>query len=179
MKKKSILGIVTIVFAAIFVVYIIFLLIFNSNLEAKGLALRNAPYDKLYRIGVILFHPVVILVTVLVALRAYKKNSNTWHRIIDAVIAAAVFLFVSGYIGVSVMLAYNPWDFPEHEVVKDNKKYLAVVNSFLSVDVDYYDYVDENLRGNKIRISENYGKGGYDPFETSPMPAPKETNYNN
>lgn len=42
---------------------------------------------------------------------------------------------------------------------------VACVNSFLQVRVAYYDYVNCFVRGNQVRISEDYGSGGYDPFE--------------
>jgi len=54
---------------------------------------------------------------------------------------------------------------PEHVVIKDDKKYLAYVNSFLKVDVYYYDYINFFLIGNKLRLHEYYGSGGYDPLD--------------
>ncbi len=53
---------------------------------------------------------------------------------------------------------------PEHVISLDNKKYVAVVKSFLHVDVDYYDYYGPLLMGTKVRIHGDFGKGGYDPF---------------
>ncbi len=53
---------------------------------------------------------------------------------------------------------------PEHTVILDNKKYVAVVSSFLNVDVDYYDYYGPLLMGTKIRVHGYFGNGGYDPF---------------
>lgn len=54
---------------------------------------------------------------------------------------------------------------PEHIVNKDGKKYVAYVRAFTDVNVDYYDYINIFLRGNKKKITEWYGNGGYDPFE--------------
>lgn len=42
---------------------------------------------------------------------------------------------------------------------------VAYVDSFLQVEVKYYDYINPFIRGNKIRIYEDYGSGGFDPFE--------------
>ena len=53
---------------------------------------------------------------------------------------------------------------PEHTTVLDNKKYVAVVSSFLNVDVDYYDYYGFLLMGTKVKVHGYFGKGGYDPF---------------
>lgn len=53
---------------------------------------------------------------------------------------------------------------PEHTTKLDNKTYVAVVSSFLDVDVDYYDYYGPFLMGAKPRVHGYFGKGGYDPF---------------
>lgn len=53
---------------------------------------------------------------------------------------------------------------PEHTTMLDNKKYVAVVSSFLHVDVDYYDYYGFLLMGTKVKIHGYFGKGGFDPF---------------
>jgi hypothetical protein len=59
---------------------------------------------------------------------------------------------------------------PEHIVEKNGKKMVAYVHSFLQVYVDYYDYKNAIVRGTQIRINEDYGNGGYDPFEREKMP---------
>ena len=66
---------------------------------------------------------------------------------------------------------------PEHIIEKENKKMVACVNSFLQVRVAYYDYVNCFVRGNQVRISEDYGSGGYDPFEIDKMPSPQKYIY--
>ncbi len=59
---------------------------------------------------------------------------------------------------------------PEHITTLDNKKYVAVVSSFLHVDVDYYDYYGFFLMGTKVKVHGDFGKGGFDPF-TNPNAA--------
>ena len=54
---------------------------------------------------------------------------------------------------------------PEHIITKDDKKYVAYVIAFKNVKVNYYDYINFFLVGNKIKLEEDYGKGGYDPFD--------------
>lgn len=55
---------------------------------------------------------------------------------------------------------------PEHVVRKeDGKKYVAYVKSFLHVDVYYCNYINPFIVGNKVKIHEYYGNGGYDPFD--------------
>ena len=68
---------------------------------------------------------------------------------------------------------------PEHVIQKDDKKYVAYVKAFLHVDVYYYDYINFFLCGNQLRLHEDYGKGGYDPFDGNhPNSKPIENNDN-
>lgn len=57
---------------------------------------------------------------------------------------------------------------------KDGKKMVARVNSFMKVRVEYYDYINPFVRGNKMKIEEDYGEGGYDPFEEAEKITPKK-----
>lgn len=66
---------------------------------------------------------------------------------------------------------------PEHIIEKENKKMVAYVYSFLQVRVEYYDYVNIFMRGNQLKIEEDYGNGGYDPFERDNVPLPKIYRY--
>ena len=66
---------------------------------------------------------------------------------------------------------------PEHTTTLDNKKYVAVVSSFLHVDVDYYDYYGFLLMGTKVRVHGDFGKGGYDPFDKPNIPDGVEYTY--
>ena len=63
---------------------------------------------------------------------------------------------------------------PEHVVLRDGQKMLAVVNSFLDVTVEYHAYENAFLMGKQTLINEYYGSGGYDPFEREEMPTPQE-----
>lgn len=51
---------------------------------------------------------------------------------------------------------------PEHVVEKDNKRYVAYVNSWLDTDVIYYDYINFFLMGNRKKIVEYYYDVGKD-----------------
>lgn len=67
----------------------------------------------------------------------------------------------------------------EHFVEKDSKKMVACVNSFMTVRVEYYDYINSFVRGSKIKIEEDYGEGGYDPFDSKEQILPKKSIYYN
>lgn len=77
--------------------------------------------------------------------------------IIPIIILALVFLPIIGFVS---LFNYKP----EHVTILDNKKYVAVVSSFINVDVDYYDYYGFLLMGTKVRVHGDFGKGGLDPF---------------
>lgn len=64
---------------------------------------------------------------------------------------------------------------PEHVVQRDGQKMLAVVNSFLDVNVEYHAYRNAFIMGKQTLIYEYYGSGGYDPFEREQRPEPLET----
>ena len=74
----------------------------------------------------------------------------------------ATLIFVSfPFIKIGLLFSYRP----EHTVELDGKKYVAVVRSFLHVDVDYCDYYGPLLMGTKVRVHGDFGEGGFDPFE--------------
>lgn len=52
----------------------------------------------------------------------------------------------------------------EHFVTKDGRRMVAYVDSFMEVEVKYYDYQNYFVRKNRLKIEEDYGSGGYDPF---------------
>lgn len=68
---------------------------------------------------------------------------------------------------------------PEHIVEKNGKQMVACVDSFLQVNVNYYDYVNPFVRENRVKMSEYYGKGGYDPFKLDEMPPVIRSTYYN
>ena len=76
---------------------------------------------------------------------------------IPIIILILIFLPIIGFI---TIFSYKP----EHTTILDDKKYVAVVSSFLRVDVDYYDYYGFLLMGTKVKVHGYFGKGGFDPF---------------
>lgn len=92
--------------------------------------------------------------------RKRSKKVKLAFSIIGIIITIFVLIFWQ-IILLFFALSYSP----EHIIEKNNNKYVAYVNSFLQVDVYYYDYINFFLVGNKVRIREDYGNGGYDPFD--------------
>ena len=94
----------------------------------------------------------------------YKASENKKTIIIFSllyVVCMIIFIIiVMPFISFVSFFCYRP----EHTVILDEKKYVAVVNSFLYVDVDYYDYYGPLLMGTKVRVHGYFGEGGFDPF---------------
>lgn len=124
---------------------------------------------------ILIFLILVQLITVLytIAREKIRKASIRLVSGIGATLVAfsIVFLMIFGF------LAFAFLHQPEHIVEKDGKPMVAYVNSFMEVDVYYYDYVNSFVRGNIIKIGENYGNGGYDPFKKDEMPKVKRYIY--
>jgi hypothetical protein len=76
-------------------------------------------------------------------------------------------------VGFGTIFTHNP----EHVVEKDGETMVAYVDSFLQVEVRYYDYINAIVRGNQRKIYEDYGNGGYDPFERDVMPEARRSIY--
>ena len=99
-------------------------------------------------------------------LQQIYKSTESKKVIITISILSFIFMatliFVSfPFIKIGLLFSYRP----EHTVVLDEKKYVAVVRSFLHVDVDYYDYYGPLLMGTKVRVHGDFGEGDFDPFE--------------
>lgn len=99
-------------------------------------------------------------------LQQIYKSTESKKVIITISILSFIFMatliFVSfPFIKIGLLFSYRP----EHTVVLDGKKYVAVVRSFLHVDVDYYDYYGPLLMGTKVRVHGDFGEGDFDPFE--------------
>lgn len=83
-------------------------------------------------------------------------------------VAAAYFLFQ-----MSLLLFAFSYQ-PEHIVERDGQKQVAVVDSFLHVNVYYHEYKNFLWMGQDVVDAEYYGRGGYDPFTREPKPSPVE-----
>lgn len=125
----------------------------------------------------ILLFSILIQIIIFLHKFIYKNGAKTSTRIL----CRLGILFIILSIGIYIFLGFILYAFtcPEHIVEKDGKKMIASVNSFLEVRVEYYDYINPFIRGNKIRIEEDYGDGGYDPFDLKEEIRPKRITYYN
>lgn len=112
-----------------------------------------------------------ILIQVIVLMYYYTNRNITATVLISFIIGGSMVLYLFGCI-----ISYAFTDV-EHIIEKDGKKMIAYVDSFLQVEVKYYDYINSFIRGNKIRIYEDYGSGGFDPFEKDEILIPIHSTY--
>ncbi len=148
--RKHIL-ISTIIFVIIFVLLTVLLnLVFSVTF-------RRWVYFFIATISFIFF-----IIGIVQTIRNSKKRS-TKILIVCLITLIAIILILLG--PVLFFAGLFIFSVPEHVVEKDGQKYVAEVRSFLDVHVYYYDYINPLMRGNKEKIHEYYGEGGYDPFD--------------
>ncbi|MBS6005733.1 MAG: hypothetical protein KIB43_02115 [Clostridium baratii] len=111
------------------------------------------------------------LIQIIIFIYYFTKRSTIITTSISLIVGGGMVVYL--WLG---LLSYG-FDGQEHFVEKDGKKMVARVNSFMKVYVEYYDYINPLVRGNKIKIEEDYGRGGYDPFESVEKITPKKITY--
>lgn len=129
----------------------------------------NFPLHIISGIFIILLFLILIQVVIIIYMAIKSEILKTVIIIISSISSIALIIFTT----LIFTFAYEP----EHIVEKENKTMVAYVNSFLQVNVNYYDYVNSLVRGNKLKIDESYGRGGYDPFDMDKIPLPKKYTY--
>lgn len=105
------------------------------------------------------FVAIAVIGTVIGLLKLEGRVNKIVKRIV--IISTVLSIIAIPFILLYSILLYTP----EYILEKENNKYIAKVHAFLHVDVYYYDYINFFLVGNKVRIHESYGSGGYDPFD--------------
>lgn len=112
---------------------------------------------------------IMLLSLIGISIGVIKSICNkTWRERINIICCLlCFFLFIvllvvfMPFIGI-IALSKIP---TEHIVTVDNKKYVAVINTFIKyVDVNYYNYYGPFLMGTKVKIYGNFGKINDDPY---------------
>ncbi|WP_300347147.1 hypothetical protein [Clostridium sp.] len=173
MKKKLLIINCIMLFLTI-IVYKISEYILNLN----NLAFLNWVNFVFICIFTILLFLILIQIIVFLHKLIWKSGTKTSTRIL----CRLGILFIVLIIGIYIFFGFILYVFtnkPEHILEKDGKKIIASVDSFFEVRVQYYDYINPFVRGNKIRIEEDYGDGGYDPFDLNEKIIPKRITYYN
>lgn len=124
----------------------------------------NKLFGVMFRQWVYLAIILIAIIGSIIGIIQIIRKRNKYIKILLIVFLVSIFIFIIAFwpiILLGVAFSYEP----EHVIEKDNKKYVAYVESFLKVNVYYYDYINFFLVGNKVKIHEFYGNGGYDPFD--------------
>ena len=151
-------------------VFIIFNIILNFFLYLFNIRFRLWVIILIILIAIIGF--VIGIVQHLHKISGNKKRTILISLLLFIPIILLIIIFIP-IIGFVSIISYKP----EHTTKLDDKNYVAVVSSFIHVDVDYYDYYGPLLMGTKIRIHGDFGKGGYDPFDSPNIPDIVEYTY--
>ena len=126
------------------------------------LYLFNIRFRNVIIIGIIIISAVSFIAGVIQLILKFTEDSKK-ARIVFMILFLLIILILSPIIYFVFLLSVFLYQ-PEHIVVLNDKKYVARVESFLHVNVYYYDYYGPILMGNKVKIFGYFGKGGYDPF---------------
>lgn len=143
--RKSVL-MYTIIYICIFVTINIILNAFNMN----------------YREWIYFLSLVLISIGFVIGIiQLLWKIKNKIVKIISFILFIIVLIPCVLYTYIFCIFAYQP----EHIVMRDGKKMVAYVNGFMDTYVEYYDYKSSFTVGNKLKIKEYYGEGGFDPIK--------------
>ncbi len=132
----------------------ILLVITHIILNHYGLIFRRVPV--FVCAGLICLGTIIGLFQLVLLIR--KKS----EKIIACIVLVLLSLYVA-YFGV-LKVSFPTSGYTEHIVEKDGEKYVAVVYGHLHTYVFYHDYINFVVCGKQVRISEDYGKGSFDPL---------------
>lgn len=144
-SRRSVL-MYTIIYICIFVIINLILNAFNMNYR-----------EWIYFLSLILIS-IGFVIGIIQLLRKIKKKII---KIIAIILFIIVLIPCALYTYIFCIFAYQP----EHIVMRDGKKMVAYVNGFMDTYVEYYDYKSFFTVGNKLKIKEYYGDGGFDPIK--------------
>ncbi len=136
------------------VLFALLLLIVHIILNRSGVILRRIP---LY-----ICTGVIGAGTVAGLFQIVLKTSKKSSRIILSALLIVLSLCVAYFGGLKV--SFPTSGYTEHIVEKDGEKYVATVYGHLHTYVHYHDYINYVVCGKQVRISEDYGKGSFDPL---------------
>ena len=134
-------------------------------------------FNMRFRLSIIYNLSIIIIIGLITGtIQLFRKKGKIVRSIIIAMCIGIIIIvwFFWPFILLGLAFSYTP----EHVVEKENKKYVAHVNSWLDTDVEYYDYINFFLMGNVIRIQEYYYNVGKDVLaDNTKKWIPAEINY--
>ncbi len=139
------------------IIYLVIFIIIKLIINACGMEFMHCVY--IFSICITILGFVAGMVQAMI--RANDRSTKICIAICLACITFFLAIFGAFYI------AFLPPEHivEEHALKKDKKQMVGYVRAFLSTRVDYYDYYNILVRGKYRLIEDDYGKGGFDPFE--------------
>lgn len=139
------------------IIYLVIFVIIKLILYEYGMEFMQCVYNFSVCITILGFVAGMLQAMI----RANEKSTKICIAICLACITFFLAIFGAFYI------AFLPPEHivEEHALKKDKKQMVGYVRAFLSTRVDYYDYYNILVRGKYRLIEDDYGKGGFDPFE--------------
>lgn len=171
MNKKSI-------FLKLIILVVLLVVIYTSS--RYYLHLHNLTYTHIVNNTFIMILTIIFLSIFIITINFLNdlKNRKSFDLLLLIInrlsILIIVILMILTLLFSLVIIAFAG---SQHFVYKNGNKMVASVTSFIQVTVDYYDYKNPFIMGNQLRISEDYGNGGYDPFKCDEMPSVKNYIY--
>ena len=151
------------------IIYILFIIIIYFILKLFNMQYRNWIYYVSFAL--------IIIGTIVGIIQLYRRKGKKFKKTIITLtfIITLIFLIFWQHILFLLALLYTP----EHVVIKNDKKYVAHVYSWLDTTVKYYKYVNAFFMGNKAVMKEYYYNVGRDVLdkEIAENYSPSETVY--
>ncbi len=149
-------------------------------LKRNNLAFRPWVITVMFVVGVIA-GILFLISTILILMKVIDFPCKTrFKNLAKKFLCALGVIMCIGGIVMSGLLGFFTFAFsyePEHIVERDGKKMIGCVDSFMQVYVNYHEYKNVFIMGNKSLIIEDYGNGGYDPLEEGKDIQPNKTTY--
>ncbi len=139
------------------VMYLLIFTIIKLIINACGMEFMHCVY--IFSICIVILGFVAGMIQIII--KANEKSTKICVAI--CLVCITFFLAIFG----SFYIAFLPPEhiIAEHLLKKDKKQMVGYVRSFLSTEVDYYDYYNVFFRSKYKSIVDDYGKGEFDPFE--------------
>lgn len=142
----------------LFYTFVYSILFFISKFILNILGLEFIQYVYKFSIFVILFG--IVLGVIQNFIRSKSKDTRICIIVFSISIIAIFVLFWQFF-----ALLYIGFFPPEHIIEKSDKKMVGYVYAFLDTRVEYYEYINVLVRKANKSYVEDYGQGGFDPFD--------------
>lgn len=165
MKKHKLLLWNIIILASFAVVYSITSIILSS---LKLAFTHYVTYSIVVICYVFLVSSIVQIIILLFKL-VFKKGNKAFIRIVSGIsssIITVIFVTILMYTPMTAAFLYKP----AHIVQKEGKTMEIYVDAYMQKELYYYDYKNFFIRGNQVKIYEDCGSGGSDPFKNGGIP---------